>query len=280
MKDKPVKKSKSQRHAPLGDQILAAEAPTIRHRIPKVVKSTAGDQFVDQKLSKQIMRQARAQQNDEELLEAEENLVGISSSMASASFDETRLTADGNSDDEIENDGDEIILSGKAEDGGAFYKNLALDPEDEEALKMFMSHDAPKRTTLADMIMSRIKDHETEIASQMSQEAPMPELDPKIIHVFRSIGKILSRYRAGKLPKAFKIIPTLRNWEEVLYITDPHSWTAAAMYQATRIFTSNLNQKMAQRFFNLVLFPRIRDDITEYKRLNFHLYMAAKKGAL
>lgn len=35
---------------------------------------------------------------------------------------------------------------------------------------------------------------------------------------------------------------------------------------------------MAQRFYNLVLLPRIRDDIAEYKRLNFHLYMALKKA--
>lgn len=35
---------------------------------------------------------------------------------------------------------------------------------------------------------------------------------------------------------------------------------------------------MAQRFYNLVLLPRIRDDITEYKRLNFHLYSALKKA--
>ena len=35
---------------------------------------------------------------------------------------------------------------------------------------------------------------------------------------------------------------------------------------------------MAQRFFNLVLLPRVRDDIAEYKRLNFHLYMALKKA--
>lgn len=35
---------------------------------------------------------------------------------------------------------------------------------------------------------------------------------------------------------------------------------------------------MAQRFYNLVLLPRIRDDISEYKRLNFHLYMALRKA--
>jgi essential nuclear protein 1 len=58
-----------------------------------------------------------------------------------------------------------------------------------------------------------------------------------------------------------------------LYITEPDNWSAASVYQATRIFASNLNAKMAQRFYNLVLLPRIRDDINEYKRLNFHLYM-------
>ena len=30
-----------------------------------------------------------------------------------------------------------------------------------------------------------------------------------------SVGKILSKYRSGKLPKAFKVIPSLSNWEEV-----------------------------------------------------------------
>lgn len=59
---------------------------------------------------------------------------------------------------------------------------------------------------------------------------------------------------------------------------DPPSWSAAAMYQATRIFASNLKEKMAQRFYNLVLLPRIRDDLAEYKRLNFHLYQAVRKA--
>lgn len=34
---------------------------------------------------------------------------------------------------------------------------------------------------------------------------------------------------------------------QILYLTEPDSWSAAAMYQATRIFASNLNAKMAQR---------------------------------
>ena len=30
-----------------------------------------------------------------------------------------------------------------------------------------------------------------------------------------SVGRVLASYRSGKLPKAFKIISTLKNWEEV-----------------------------------------------------------------
>ncbi|KAJ8979839.1 hypothetical protein NQ317_007604 [Molorchus minor] len=59
---------------------------------------------------------------------------------------------------------------------------------------------------------------------------------------------------------------------------DPPCWSAAAMYQATRIFASNLKEKMAQRFYNLVLLPRVRDDLAEFKRLNFHLYQALRKA--
>lgn len=50
------------------------------------------------------------------------------------------------------------------------------------------------------------------------------------------------------------------------------------MYQGIRIFASNLKENMAQRFYNLVLLPRVRDDIDEYKKLNFHLYQALKKA--
>lgn len=146
-------------------------------------------------------------------------------------------------------------------------------------MALFMNPDPAPRQTLADMIWEKVKDKETELASHMTDGGSLSaNMDPKVVQVFRSVGVILSKYRSGKLPTAFKVIPSLSNWEEVLYLTSPDTWTAAAMFQATRIFASNLNVKKAQRFFNLVLLPRIRDDITEYKRLNFHLYMALKKS--
>lgn len=33
--------------------------------------------------------------------------------------------------------------------------------------------------------------------------------------MYGAIGKMLKMYTAGKLPKAFKIIPSLTNWEQV-----------------------------------------------------------------
>lgn len=58
----------------------------------------------------------------------------------------------------------------------------------------------------------------------------MPEgLDAKVVEVYRGVGKLLTRYSTGKIPKAFKIIPNLKNWEEVLYLTDPEMWSPHAM---------------------------------------------------
>lgn len=92
------------------------------------------------------------------------------------------------------------------------------------------------------------------------------------------VAKLLSRYTTGKVPKAFKVLPSLSNWEELLWVTEPENWSPSAIYQATRLFASNLNARMAERFYNLVLLPRMRADIRTHKRLHFALYQALKKA--
>ena len=42
-----------------------------------------------------------------------------------------------------------------------------------------------------------------------------PALSDKIAGVYKRVGKLLKTYKSGKLPAVFKIIPYLRNWEEV-----------------------------------------------------------------
>ncbi|KAF8407719.1 hypothetical protein HHK36_006854 [Tetracentron sinense] len=80
------------------------------------------------------------------------------------------------------------------------------------------------------------------------------------------------------MPKAFKHIPSLELWEDVLYLTEPEKWSPNAMYQATRIFSSNFGVRKAQRFYKLVLLQRVREDIRKNKRLHFALYQALKKS--
>jgi len=203
-----------------------------------------------------------------------------------------------------------------AEDGDDFgtFDEIEIDQRDAELLAKFMPAAPKEKKTLADLIMEKINAQNAANAAaaaaaggavseavvvpgsekkkgpldsvmdyaedeEMGDNRPMPMgLSPKVVEVYSKVGLLLSRYKSGKLPKAFKIIPSLQNWEEILYITAPENWTVHATYQATRIFTSNLKEKQAHKFFSLVLLDKIRDDIAENKKLNYHLYMALKKS--
>lgn len=47
----------------------------------------------------------------------------------------------------------------------------------------------------------------------------MQDVDPRVVQMYKGVKQVLTTYRSGKLPKAFKLIPKLRNWEQILYIT-------------------------------------------------------------
>eukprot|EP01134_Creolimax_fragrantissima_P005936 CFRG5936T1 len=267
------KKSKAARHKPLATQMAQdATVSSKPWKAPKERNRQEASEFMDAKISQKIISTAREQQAEvmKELKDNETTKGGLSkSTLINGGVSE--LKGDDDSDADVNEDYD---------DDDKFLYDYDIHESDEWALRQFMSKEPLKRFTLADAIMGKIKDRETEIQTVMSERTVgvMTSIDPKVEEVYKTVGVLLSRYRSGKLPKAFKIIPSLQNWEEILFITNPDSWTAASMYQATRMFISNLNPKAAQRFFNLVLLPRCRDDIEEYKRLNVHLYNALKKA--
>merc|ERR1711962_548066 len=243
-KSKVMGKVKGEKkHRGLADELLNPIGSEVK-KSTRVKQSGAaredGDSgFIGDKLSSKILQQAREQQDQ---LEDE---FGVGNKGAKA--DRTKYLGASKEDEDFQEE--------------QFYEEIDIDKNDEKILQNFMLTDPRERRTLADIIMEKISEKKTEIQSQISEPPEGPVLDEKIVSVYRCLGEILSKYRAGKLPKAFKVIPALNNWEEILYCTEPDSWTAAAMYQATRLFASNLNAKMAQRFFNLVLYPRVRDDI-------------------
>jgi essential nuclear protein 1 len=187
-----------------------------------------------------------------------------------------------------------VVIDDAAAAGGASTSAVdnaatasAMSKEDLDLIESMMNPSADRRT-LADMILDKIDERQKEMQQQHQQsnksknngadnDSP-PELPPKVVHVYTEIGKMLSRYTAGKLPKAFKVIPSLSNWQDVLWLTRPDLWTPQAMYAATRIFASNLNPKMAQQFYHLVLLDAVRNDIHFNKKLNYHYYMSLKKS--
>ena len=155
-------------------------------------------------------------------------------------------------------------------------------------------------TNLADLILEKIALHEaTTVHEPRIHGGGAPEddveLPGKVVEVYSKyiitlnlfrrilivlttrIGLLLSRYKSGKLPKPFKIIPTLPHWEELLSLTRPEIWTSNACYEATRIFVS-AKPHIVQHFLESVILDRVRDDIHENKKLNVHLYKALKKA--
>ena len=159
--------------------------------------------------------------------------------------------------------------------------------EDERALAAFMTAPPGATRTLADLILERLRSSGVGFSGGAAGDdddagdgaGPVPaDMDPRVVEVYRGVGALLARYKSGKVPKAFKVIPALANWEEVLYLTCPEAWTPHATFQATRLFASNLNARMAQRFFALVLLPRVRADIAANRRLHFTLFCALKKA--
>eukprot|EP00735_Rhodelphis_limneticus_P004102 TRINITY_DN15655_c0_g1::TRINITY_DN15655_c0_g1_i1::g.18690::m.18690 TRINITY_DN15655_c0_g1::TRINITY_DN15655_c0_g1_i1::g.18690 ORF type:complete len:452 (+),score=165.81,sp/A9UNU6/BYST_MONBE/48.49/6e-135,Bystin/PF05291.6/3.7e-127 TRINITY_DN15655_c0_g1_i1:50-1405(+) len=288
--EKPVveKKTTKLRHNPLHADLSIEESSSAKKFQKKQVKKQKVENYKDAeeerktatgvisgKMSRKILQAAKLQRDE---IEADD--VG-------GDMDETWQN--------MKSEGEQITLGGDEDDGdipdedpreleGFGYLDASMVTEDDEAiLRMFMSGAKGPTRTLADVIMEKIKEKEQGIADspvEAVQEAVArtSSMRADAIQLYQDVGKLLKRYRSGKLPKAFKVIPSLRNWEEVILLTEPQEWSAQAWYEATRVFASNLNDKMAQRYYNLALLPKVRQDVAEYKKLNYHLYMALKKA--
>jgi len=271
-KAKKLKISKAPRNTPLEDHIQKDEfaAPSGRVKVRKERKDeTTTDEFIDEKLSKQILTQARLQMQD---LQTETGPTKVVKSVKLPKLGENLSGDEGDSDNEGSDDDDKAF-------NDEVTRNYKMNKRDEEAFEAFQFNSGPRRT-LAEIIQEKLTEKRTEIDTQYTDAESLQqrELDPRVVEMYTEVGEILAKYRSGKVPKAFKVIAQFKNWEDLLIVTKPGEWSAAAVYQATRIFTSNLKEKFAQRFFNQLLLPRVRDDIDTYQRLNYHLYQALRKA--
>lgn len=185
-------------------------------------------------------------------------------------------------DSSIEDDEDDERLF-EEDDGFQETVFAEITEEDERAIAAFSkkNNEPGQRKTLGEIIMEKLAERQAEQSAAGSQTQPAAApaaMNPKVVEVYTSVGTLMHRYRSGKIAKAFKIIPSLKNWEQILGLTHPEKWSPQGMYQATRLFASNMNPKMAQRFYYSVLLPAVRNDIQENHVLNYHLYMSLKKS--
>ena len=249
--------------AALSEQIL--QDKSVRNKQRNKFRHRGRDEddeecVLDAKMSRKILDQARLQQAD---FEEKHGICHQVSKEASNHFQ----------DDDSEEDEDEWDLQDYPEE------ITELDPKAEKELARFMSKDTAAQ--MQDTIKNKITEKKTEIETIRTDNASLlqeQQLDPAIIRLYSKVKTLLQTYRSGKLPLAFKKIPVMSNWKQIMHLTEPETWSAAAMYEATRMFASNLKGRQVQKFYSSVLLPRVRDDIAEYKRLNYHLYQAVKKA--
>mmetsp|Transcript_2730 Transcript_2730/g.3969 ORF Transcript_2730/g.3969 Transcript_2730/m.3969 type:complete len:463 (+) Transcript_2730:139-1527(+) len=297
----PRRRRRKARHDPLEIQVLNEttvehEHSRQRHKGERRSRRRLAhekDNFVSDKLSAKILREASLQ-----LVEAETDIDTPTASSSSSSSTTTSSTHSPSAltsllDDSdlvmpkqnvIDRDGSFSSSSSDNDDNDEFtqIEEIELSASDAAALKFFMGGGAGRTRTLHDIILEKLREQENiDIATHANPDAIVEHykkrLDPRVFQVYTGVGEMLRKYRGGRVPKAFKLMPHLDNWEELLWLTQPDNWSPAAMYYGTRIFASNLNARMAQRFFNLILLPRLREDFAEHKKLNYHHYQALKK---
>ncbi|KAL9002011.1 MAG: hypothetical protein Q9188_005038 [Gyalolechia gomerana] len=278
---------KAHRHNPLSEDLVAIGPLREKSKKGKS-KSEADDRFVDSKSSKKILKIGQDL--------ADEVNQGIRIQPPNSAFTfESRFANE-----------DEPALVGQIDDEEAWgdedenvIEEVEIDPYDISLFNKFMpsttsqdhilepSIDRTEETdsqgrNLAEIILEKIAAHEATKSGRPVVHGGGPaeeaiELPAKVVEVYSKIGLLLSRYKSGKLPKPFKIIPTLPQWQDLLFITRPEAWTPNACYEATRIFAS-AKPHIAQQFLELVILDRVREDIHETRKLNVHLYNALKKA--
>ncbi|KAK8080666.1 hypothetical protein PG997_008484 [Apiospora hydei] len=275
--------SRKARHDPLENEYLA----TGILKAPKQRKSKGGkdnereEGFIDAKASRKILQIGRELQEENEAAPE---------------------AAHGN-DGDVWNDDDDVVEEEEIEVDDLATFNRFMPTENQDPL---LQHGWPgqeqgaapeQSTNLADLIMAKIAAHESGGGATLEPRDLGPpdeefELPPKVVEVYTKIGMWLARYKSGQLPKPFKILPTIPNWEQIIELTKPdeyegqspiavfisnlYRWTPNACYAATRIFVSS-TPIVVQRFAEIVLLEHVRSDIYETKKLNVHLFNALKK---
>jgi essential nuclear protein 1 len=284
------------RQRPLEEDLLATgplRTPSGKRKRPDDKEAGDDESYVDAKSSNKVLRLGRQLIDEEDAREAAD----AASAHNPALHFRSALADEDDEDDQIGLTGDDGEVWGDEENISDEDDHLA--PDDLQTFRRFLpeareplleggwsaaeereDEEDSSGVNLADLILAKIAEHEAGESGEREQHAideEDVEVSPKVMEVYSKVGAILSRYKSGPLPKPFKILPTIPNWEYILPYTEPEQWTTNACLTATRIFVS-AKPAVAQRYLEAVLLDRVRDDIRETKKLNVHLWNSLKKA--
>ena len=116
--------------------------------------------------------------------------------------------------------------------------------------------------------------------SYLAKKQKKNELDiylkPRLLKILERTTLFMKVYRSGKIPKIIRILPSIKNFEEMLWLTRPDTWSNSAVYSITRSFLPKLDKKQMSRFFSLILAPRFQETIFQRKSYSIHVQKALK----
>ncbi|KAK7719471.1 snoRNA-binding rRNA-processing protein [Botryosphaeria dothidea] len=288
----------ARRHNPLVEDYAPSNPLKQKAGKRKKTRSETEDEqgYVDSKASQKILRIGQDLAEEEE---AELEARRPKQQNPAFSFDSRLQDGPESDEDEIAYGNDDEAWGD--EDDEEIVEEIEIDPNDLDMFNKFNPTSDPSQlfnpgaseeqsggTNLAALILEKIAEKEAQDAAAngdgpryVGGGAPEDavELPARVVEVYTQVGLILSRWKSGKLPKPFKILPTLPEWETLISITRPESWTPNVCYEATKLFVSS-NPQTVQTFLNTILLERVRSDIHDspQKKLNVHLYKALKKA--
>lgn len=102
---------------------------------------------------------------------------------------------------------DEIV-----EINGDIVTGTGLSEAEDSIVQHFLNANRVETRNLADIIMEKIKEKEMNgLDASDDPDVPVSTIPPKVIEVYTAVGKLLQHYTSGKLPKALKMLPHLKN---------------------------------------------------------------------
>ncbi|CAD5224299.1 unnamed protein product [Bursaphelenchus xylophilus] len=253
----------------LADQIEVNTFAQSRGKPRGILKKTKQDgEFVPDVLSSKILREASKQLAAEE----PQNVTKVEPKVLMAKDVFSQLRTSSKRKDSEDSSEEEDVL-----DDDEFPALASSAPQD---LPEFLHGEDKAASDFATSVLHSVNFKKQQFEKNFSTQGadPTAGLSENVVKMYQEIGQYMHYYRSGKIPKAFKSIPALKNWEQILEITQPDKYTAAAMLHATRLFAAVASPKACERFYRYYLLPRVLDDIMEYRKLNVHLYTAVKKS--